>query len=205
MKKTMVKCFWALCLSALVMACGTTSEYETLRKRELASGQRYDSLFLDISFGMDRKKFFGHCWELNKQGLVRQGSQNTSVMHRMFLGKDTVQMDFYPEFHEGKIYEMPVSYAYQSWAPWNKNMSSDTLLVFLLDKYKQEYGDGFIEITHPKKGTAYVKVNGNRRISIYRKDDMTVAALFTDLLVEEAAKKEKADQMEGRERPYSTF
>ena len=36
-------------------------------------------------------------------------------------------MDFYPRFVEGKISEMPVTFNYAGWAPWNQKLSSDSL------------------------------------------------------------------------------
>jgi len=52
--------------------------------------------------------------------------------------------------------------------------------------YKKWYSDGnpFLLIKDEKKGTIYVKVDGNRRITIGKYDDMMVKVDYTDLLVE---------------------
>jgi hypothetical protein len=92
-------------------------------------------------------------------------------------------MDFYPEFLEGKISEMPVQFLYNGWAPWNKSLSADSLQAEVLKWYEKQYGGGFIEVEHPKRGIAYVKIDGNRRISIFKGDEMHVWAIFTDMLV----------------------
>jgi len=67
-------------LSIFITACQSHEYYDKL-EAELASGHRYDSLFLDISFGMTQKEFYAHCWELNKQGLISHGEKNTIYPH----------------------------------------------------------------------------------------------------------------------------
>ncbi|MBK5269422.1 MAG: hypothetical protein JJE22_00280, partial [Bacteroidia bacterium] len=72
------------------------------------------------------------------------------------------------------------------WAPWNKHMYADSLLPDVLNLYKKWYsgGNSFIQIDDKEKGTIYVKVDGNRRITIGKYDDMIVKIDFTDMLVE---------------------
>ena len=94
-------------------------------------------------------------------------------------------MDFYPEFAQDRIIEMPVRFIYNGWAPWNKELSSDMLQTDVLKWYEKVYGTGFIEIDHSRWGTAYTKIDGNRRITIFKEDDdMHVWAVFTDMLAE---------------------
>jgi len=153
-------------------------------KQELASGVKYDSLFMGLYFGMPEKAFYTRCWELNGQGIIKQGARNMSVEHqlRTELGYPCT-MDFYPEFADGKIYEMPVRFLYNGWAPWNKKLSSDSLELKVVKWYEKQYGEGFLEVKHPKRGVAYVKINGNRRISIFKEDEMHVWAIFSNMLV----------------------
>lgn len=178
-----------LCLLA---AC--RSEYHQRVEAELAKGVRQDSLFLGITFGMSSKEFYAHCWQLNKQGLIQQGTQNTTVMQEVSTLKYPATMNFYPNFHEDKIYEMPVTYAYKAWAPWNRHLFADSLQQHVLATYQQHYGEDFMRIEHPQKGIAYVRVDGNRRISIFQENDTEVKVLFTDLLVDKTFKgKENTD------------
>jgi len=164
--------------------CSPTSRYERRLKHELAGGIRYDSLFMGIYLGMPEKDFYVHCWKLNRLGLVRQGTNNTTVAYVLKNElKHPALMDFYPTFTDDRISEMPVRFAYAGWAPWNKELSSDNLQLDVLNWYKKTYGRGFMEVRHPEKGTAYIKVNGNRRILIFKKDDLYVWALFTDMLI----------------------
>ncbi len=170
----------------IISGCSPKAKYENMLRQELASGVRYDSLFMGIYLGMPEKDFYTHCWVLNWKGLIRQGIRNMTVEYQL---KDELKypatMDFYPEFVQGKIFEMPVRFLYNGWAPWNKKLSSDSLQIEVLNWYEKLYGNGFIEVKHPERGIAYVKVNGNRRISIFKEDDMHVWAIFTDMLVKE--------------------
>ena len=87
---------------------------------------------------------------------------------------------------------MRVGFQYNAWAPWNKAQFSDSLLPDVLKMYKKWYPEGndFIKIVDKTKGTIYVKVDGNRRITIGRFNDMLVKVDYTDLLVEQKVKKE---------------
>ena len=179
--------FWIMALlisGSIISGCSPKAKYDRMLKHELASGVRYDSLFMGIYLGMPEKEFYKHCWELNRKGLIRQGTNNTSVLYELRKElKYPATMDFYPNFTDGKISELPVRFAYNGWAPWNKELSSEKLQIDVLNWYKKVYGGGFIEVKHPQKGTALLKVNGNRRISIFKEDDLHIWAVFTDMLV----------------------
>lgn len=167
----------------LIQGCSPGKTYDRMLKRELASGVRYDSLFMGIYLGMTDKEFYTHCWDLNRDGLVKQGTKNTTVEYGMKEElRHPATMDFYPEFAQGKIIEMPVRFIYNGWSPWNKNLSSDSLQIDVLHWYEEVYGAGFMAVQHPERGTAFVKVNGNRRITIFKQDEMHVWAVFTDML-----------------------
>lgn len=100
-------------------------------------------------------------------------------------------MNFYPDFYENRIAVMRAEFHYDAWAPWNKAQFSDSLLPDVLKLYKKWYpgGNDFIAITDKTKGTIYVKVDGNRRITIGRFNDMLVKVDYTDLIIEEKLKK----------------
>jgi hypothetical protein len=171
----------------IIPGCSSKTKYENRLNHELASGVRYDSLFMGFYFGMPEKDFYTRCWNLNKKGLIRQGESNTTVLYEL---KDELKypgtMDFYPKFNQGKIFEMPVRFLYKGWAPWNKKLYSDNLEIDVMNWYEKVYGDGFIKVKHPKRGIAYVKLDGNRRITIFKEDDLHVWAVFTDMLVKKA-------------------
>jgi hypothetical protein len=190
MKKTI---FWLLPLIFIgffISGCSPKAKYERKLKQELASGVRNDSIFLGMYFGMTDKDFYTHCWELNRKGLLKQGSTNTTVEFQIKNDlKYPCLMNFYPTFVNGKIAEMPVRFVYNGWAPWNKDLNSDKLQIDVLNWYKKSFGNDFMEVEDPSKGKAFVNIAGNRRISIFKEDELHVWAVFTDMLV----KKESAD------------
>ncbi len=199
MKKTIEKYTFVLFNVVVLLAifytpsCTPTSEYHRLVERELSSGMRYDSLFFDLHFGTSRKDFFATCWELNKKGLMRQGNQNHTVMVELKNDlKMPADMNFYPDFYEDKIYEMPVYFAYQAFAPWNKATLSDSLQLDVLKLMEKWYGEGFISIEHETHGKAFVQVKGNRRVSVFREGDRLVKVLITDLSATDALQAAKA-------------
>ena len=171
-------------IAALIVGgCTPGKTYERRLKRELASGIRYDSLFMGLSFGMTQKEFYEHCWDMNKDSIIKQGSANMSVQYDINEELEhPATMNFYPRFDSGKIVEMPVRFIYNGWAPWTKELSPDKLAKDVKSWYEDIYGKGFISVTHPFNGTAYTKIDGNRRITIYVENDLYVWAIFTDLL-----------------------
>jgi len=166
--------------------------YESLVKKELSNNKKVNDIFFGISLGMTSKEFYMHCWSMNKKGIFTDGSNNTAVLYKLNHNelRHPAEMNFYPEFHEGKIHKMAARFQYTAWAPWNKNLFSDSFLTDVVDLYKKWYaaGNPFITISDEKKGTIYVKVDGNRRIVIGRYDDLQVKADYTDLLVERQVK-----------------
>jgi hypothetical protein len=173
-----------LIFSVVITGCSPKAKYERRLKKELASGVRSDSIFMGIYFGMSQMDFYTHCWMLNKHGLIRQGPSNNTVEYAIKKElKYPATMNFYPTFENGKIVEMPVEFKYTGWAPWNKKLSADSLQADVLRWYKEKYGRDFMAVRHPKHGIAYVKINGNRRITIFKQDDMRVWVYFTDMLV----------------------
>lgn len=155
-----------------------------------------DSLFFGLYLGMPQKDFFDRCTELNKQQLITQGPGNTNVEYRYKAEFDSeVSMRFFPTLIENKIFEMPVTYSYVAWAPWNKQYWADSLLEKVLLKYKDWYGEDFKLINHPTQGKVYYKIDGKRRINLFVKDEQFVQAVFTDLKVEARLKKEYEERI----------
>lgn len=91
---------------------------------------RADSLFLGYRFDMPRERFFEHSWELNRQGKVVNGGGAEIVAETTLKGL-RARMSFYPVFLDDRIYEMPVTYSYSGWSPWNRSLWSDSLMTDL--------------------------------------------------------------------------
>ena len=184
MNKAFIPSLLFVCMSSL-FSCNRPSEYHKMINRELAKGVRNDTLFFDISLGMTSEDFYSHCWKLNKEGLIRQGASNTTVYYQVKDFKYPAGMDFYPAFYKDRIYEMPAVFSYDGWGPWNKSQHADSLKIEVWNLMEEWFGIGFIEIENPNYngGNAFVKVDGNRRISIYNVDESKVYVDFVDLLV----------------------
>ena len=184
---------FVIAIAVSLSSCLSEGEkYTKLVKTELAKGNKVDSLFMGISFGMTSKAFFGHCWELNKKGIFFDGANNTMVLYKIDTGlKYPSSMNFYPDFYKDKIFNVRVNFQYNAWAIWNKAQSSDNLFPDVLRLYKKWYPEGndFLKITDKSNRIIYVKVDGNRRITIGKYDDMIVKVEYTDLLVEQKLKK----------------
>ncbi|MCA6079181.1 hypothetical protein [Fulvivirga sedimenti] len=167
-----------------VAACTPKSEYQVMLERELASEVRNDSLFLGFHFGMSQKDFYASCWDMNKQGLLIQGPSNLSVEY--FLDDELdfpAFMRFYPQFdQQNAIYNMPVEFVYKAYAPWDKTTSSDSLLLDVKDLMEDWYGEGFVFLEDPEGArSVWVKVDGNRRIRIFKRDVSVVAMDISDM------------------------
>ncbi|MEO0471321.1 MAG: hypothetical protein AAF206_16955 [Bacteroidota bacterium] len=175
-----------LCLSSFLLlslpACYVKSEYQKLEDEELASGKVVNDLFLGFELGMTSKEFYDKCWELNKEELLRQTPANNAVEYRPKELNFPGRMTFYPRFHEDQIYELPVRVFYDGWSPWNKEQSVEVLHEDVKELMEDWFGEGFITVEHPNKGKAYVRVDGNRRISILA-DEAEVKVIMTDLRV----------------------
>ena len=89
---------------------------------------------------------------------------------------------------------MKVSFIYDGWAPWNQEQSASNLAQDVKRWYEKTYGNGFITVTHPFRGEAYTKIDGNRRITIYIENDQLVWAIFTDMSSDAAKELEAGRQ-----------
>ncbi|HMQ84186.1 MAG TPA: hypothetical protein PKA00_14830 [Saprospiraceae bacterium] len=165
------------------------SEYQRYVDEEVNSGITQDSLIFGMRMGQTKKDFFATCWELNRQKLISQGNGNTTA--RYIADQDSTgtnpmakDMLFYGIFDENDIMRgMEMTYSFLTWAPWNRNKQSDSLMLHLRDQYLKGYpGNDFIELKikaleHP----ALVKIDGNRQILMYPKNDKDVVVKIEDL------------------------
>lgn len=175
-----------LCLG-IIFACNQKSEYRLMVEKELSKGVRYDSLFLGYELGMSRSDFYSYSWDLNKKKLVRQGPSNSSVEYELDELPHPATMYYYPEFKDDKIYVMKVVISYDGWAPWNPELGSDSLQIDVVKLLEDWYGPGFIERNLNENGPTYVKVDGNREISVSKMTETSVSVIYKDLLAEQGS------------------
>lgn len=167
-------------LTGLLSGC--QSKYEQVRQRELARGIRHDSLFFGYYLGMPQEAFFARCTQLNRRKLITNGMGN-KVTYNLPDLSSAAKMYFYPVFQDGKIIEMPVLVNYIQWAPWEKQYHADKMVPELVQLLEKWHGPGFFKLSDPKKGTVYVKIDGNRQIVVGAQDEQFAKIVFSDLLV----------------------
>jgi hypothetical protein len=172
---------------ALFTSC-IDSEYTKLVKRELAKETRADSLLFDIYFGDSRNNFYDKCLALNRRHLVSQGPSNSSVQ---YLFVDSVYHEtptplrllFYPRFDDKQLIKsMDLEISYTGWAPWNKKTQSDVLKPIVLDMLRNWYGGNEFINVEIDEVEVPVKLDANRRIMVYTKDDEKVVVKIQDIL-----------------------
>ncbi len=171
---------------SMILGCGG-SDYQQLVKSELASGVRYDSLMFGLSFGDTQKEFFSRCWELNKEGVISHGAKNMNIKYTIKndSGSD-IGMLFYPVFDaDDRIRKMDVEFSYQGWAPWNEAYQADKLMPVVKDSLEAWYpGNAFMEL-EVQNETFWVKVDGNRRITMKSNGKEAVLVKMINMLNEE--------------------
>lgn len=178
-------------MMAFVMLLSCQSEYDKMVRSELARGIAHDSLILGMYMGQTQKEFYAHCWDLNKQKLISQGNGNQYARYMIPLDtlsgedeSDKIEMLFYGIFDNEKIMRgMDMIYSYTSWAPWNKSKYADSLAQTLIDQYEFNYpGNSFFTIDSGMEDVPiYVKIDGNRQITIYKKTSKDVTVKIEDL------------------------
>lgn len=156
---------------------------------------QYDSLFMGFYLGMDRQAFFDKCWELNRKQVFTNGPTERSIEWKLTNEFDhPVIVRFYPTFEHNRIYELPVLFTYEAWAPWNRQFQSDSLLVHTLELFKRWYGEDFEELDHETQGKVFYRIDGKRRINLFIRDEQYVQAVFTDLKVEKELKEKENNE-----------
>ena len=90
-------------------------------------------------------------------------------------------INFNPEFEHGIITQLHASVYYESDISFhNGEFSQDKLLSDVMQLMERWYGKGFIKIEGPDSLSKdlYVKVNGNRRITMYQDDNHYLVDLW---------------------------
>ncbi|NBC02402.1 MAG: hypothetical protein GVY20_01720 [Bacteroidetes bacterium] len=157
------------------------SEYQLEVEKEMAKGVRNDSLFLGYHFGMTQKEFYEHSWKLNKEELIRNGT-GAEILQTVNDLKAPADKIFYPEFKDEKIVEMPVTYSYHGWSPWNRHLWADSLKLDLKRYLEDKYNISFKVIENPSSGQkVFYQISANKEIRISEVDQSKVRVRYIDL------------------------
>jgi len=158
-----------------------------LVKSELAKGVRKDSILLGIRLGNTRNEFNGKCFDLNKQHLVMEGDGHSvqylftdSLVHR----KPTqIRLLFVPAFDDKEVItNMDLNFSYVAWAPWHRHFQADSLEKKVIKLLMLWYGGNEFVIANVGDNQVPVKVDGNRRVLVYRDDPQRVIVRIEDIL-----------------------
>lgn len=163
----------------IVFGCSQDPDYNSLVKDGLESSEQHNDLFLGYELGMTREDFYEISWDLNKQEVI---SGLVKIDYPFNGLKARATKRFFPDFVDDRISKIPVDVHYHSWAPWNEEFSSDSLVVDLVDYYKDKFGSEFqkVYVPHLEK-EAYVSVKGNRAITVSTFTEMIARVEYIDL------------------------
>ena len=181
------------CLLVLTpfLACEIESEYSKLLKKELKSGKSFNDLVLGLKIGQTKDDFYEICADLNKKKLITSGARNLYPEYILYP-KDSVEngkkirMSFMGIFDNDRIMKgMDIRFNYYSWIAWREEYNSDNLINEIKDTLQLWYpGNNFIELDlklDSKNNLAYVKIDGNRQITMYKIDGRDVAVIIEDV------------------------
>ena len=185
------KIIFCLLILTPFLACEVESEYSKLLKKELKSGKSFNDLVLGLKIGQTKDDFYKICADLNKKKLITSGARNLYPEYILYP-KDSVEngkkirMSFMGIFDDDRIMKgMDIRFNYYSWIAWREEYNSDNLINEIKDTLQLWYpGNNFIEIDlklDSKNNFAYVKIDGNRQITMYKIDGRDVAVIIEDL------------------------
>lgn len=167
---------FTIIIAFVVLGC-SESKYDKLVKEEMAKGIANDTLFLGMILGQSKKEFFDKCWKLNKEEVITNGSTNQFVKYilpKKNEDSNEIQMLFYGIFNKENIMTgMDIQFSNKAWSLWNKKVQSEQLVYNIKDTLKTWFpGNDFIQIPIKKDSSnLYVKIDGNRRITIKPLED----------------------------------
>ncbi len=176
--------FLLVCLA--LIAC--QSKYDKAVKAGLRSENVKDSLVWGMHMGQSKKDFYDTCWKLNKEEKVFQGPGNKYA--KFYIEPESNQDSlykkevlFYGMFDDkDKMYGMDMIYSYSTWAIWNENTQSTTLVEELKNRIRNDYGGTeFFPIDLNSSQKAWVKIDDNRQFLVYPKSEKDVAVKIEDL------------------------
>ncbi len=123
---------------------------------------------------MSSDDFFSASWDLNKRGVITNGSSNLSIMYKLNEFDHPAKLNYYPDFEEDQLNFLPARVAYNNWSPWNKEFWSDKLIIEVKD-LMEEWMGGKFKVEKDDKGKSYfLRKQGEVETTIKRVDDQYV-------------------------------
>ena len=172
----------------LVFGCNNQSEYTKVLNWELENKNEFNDLIFDMKIGQSRQDYFDICYKLNQKKLIVSGQRSLNP-ELILESKDdavkgsNIKMSFNGIFNEKKIMKgMEMRFHFTGWSSWNKDLSSDNLLIQLKDTLKEWFpGNDFFKVNFENSLSTEVKIDGNRRILAYLVNSKDVAVRIDDM------------------------
>ena len=172
----------------LIFGCKNQSEYTKVLKRELENKSEFNDLIFDMKIGQSRQDYFDICYKLNQKKLIVSGERSLNPELTLKSKDDSVKggnikMSFNGIFNEEQIMRgIEMRLYFTGWSSWNKDLSSNNLLVQLKDTLIGWFpGNDFFKVNFENNLSAEVKIDGNRRILAYVVNSKDVAVRVEDM------------------------
>ena len=141
-----------------------------------------------MKIGQSRQDYFDICYKPNKKKLIVSGerSLNPELILKSkndLVKASNIKMSFNGIFNEKKIMRgMEMRFYFTGWSSWNKDLSSDNLLIQLKDTLNGWFpGNDFFKVIFENSLSSEVKIDGNRRILAYVVNSKDVAVRIEDM------------------------
>ena len=86
---------------------------------------------------------------------------------------------------------MPIYFNYKAWAPWNRELQSDSLILEVKSLMEKWYGPGFKDKKLESGRTGYYKIDSPSIITLKIRDEQFVDVLIENVKYSENDKQEK--------------
>jgi hypothetical protein len=184
--KIFSKVIGVLILFGLLFGCTQKKTFDEVVAEELGRNVTHDSLFYGLHFNMTMQDFYDHSYVMNQKEIFFQNNMNVEVIvHYEEEFSAPVDFVFFPDTSFPTIQKVRGHMMFRQWAPFTKKYPASKLQEEIKEKMEEWYlGRDFMKIEHPKGHWpyAYAKVDGNRKITLYRSfDDQKVVVIFENL------------------------
>lgn len=142
---------------------------------------------MGFQFGMTKDQYFDRCSVLNKEKIIVSGGRNFSP-EQILVPKNQeekkIKMSFFGTFDNQRILNgFDIQFNFLGWSDWNIDYQSPVLLDQIKDSILTWFpGNDFIQVKIDESvKTAYVKIDGNRRVVMYTMNSKDVVVKINNL------------------------
>lgn len=168
-------------------SCDFYSDYHKVVKSEISKGQINNNLILGFSLGMTKQQYYDRCTFLNKNKIITVGGYNFNpeqILTSNSINTKKIKMSIDPSFDENKIIDgMQLRFSFLGWSNWNTDYQSSVLIYQIKDSLNSWLpGNDFIDVNlEGIRDETLVKVDGTRRIVLYKLNSKDVIAKISNL------------------------